>query len=265
MDMPPRGSQGDGDGQQEADHFAQQQAIGELESQVATAQAELEEYQRLLNDLPGIYEDKFRQKVRSVAQELRHLLDERKALQRQVSQALSQAPEAPSLPPAPELEERTAPPKRWADVRLPRFSPPSTVLPSFPPPRRRMLLFGLGGGLALSLVLVGLLTLVSRRTTPASNKPAAPVALPSKPSSTGRLKLQASGGQSWVLVEDLKGGKVFDAILEPGQSQVLPIGAGLRLRSGRPDLLLVGVGQQPPKPLGGVGDLDWVEVLPPSR
>ena len=79
------------------------------------------------------------------------------------------------------------------------------------------------------------------------------------------MKLQASGGQSWVLVKVLKGGKVYEAILEPAQSQVIPIGAGLLLRSVRPDLLLVGVGQQPFKFLGDLGGLDWGEVLPPSR
>ena len=61
-----------------------------LGSQVAQAQAELEEYQRLLNELPGIYEGKFRQKLRSVDQEIRQLLNERKALQQQLGQALAE-------------------------------------------------------------------------------------------------------------------------------------------------------------------------------
>jgi chromosome segregation ATPase len=64
--------------------------LGALESQVAEAQAELEEYQRLLNELPEIYEEKFRQKLHSVAQEIRQLLNERKALQQQLGQALAE-------------------------------------------------------------------------------------------------------------------------------------------------------------------------------
>ena len=44
-------------------------AIEDLERQVAEAQAELEKYQGLLNELPGIYEDKFRQKVRNLAED----------------------------------------------------------------------------------------------------------------------------------------------------------------------------------------------------
>jgi hypothetical protein len=74
--------------------------------------------------------------------------------------------------------------------------------------------------------------------------------------------LEARGGESWVLVEDLQGRQVFDAILQPGVRQKLLLGAGLRLRSGRPDLLFVAVGDQASRPLGGVSDLQWVVVRP---
>jgi hypothetical protein len=76
------------------------------------------------------------------------------------------------------------------------------------------------------------------------------------------LRLQARGGESWVLVEDLRGGRVFDAILQPGEPKDLPLGSGLRLRSGRPDLLFVSKDGAAPKALGDVGDLDWVEFRP---
>mgnify|MGYP002630566947 CR=1 FL=1 len=56
--------------------------IAALEQHVAQAQAELEEYQRLLKEPPGIYEGKFRQQLRAVIQEIRELLDERKGLQK---------------------------------------------------------------------------------------------------------------------------------------------------------------------------------------
>ena len=115
-------------------------AIEDLERQLAEAQAELEKYQGLLNELPGIYEDEFRQKVRNLAEDLRHLLDERKALQEQVSRALvqSRAPEAllPSAAVAP------APPlNSWSDVRLPRFQLPSSNAPSPRRPLRSRLAF----------------------------------------------------------------------------------------------------------------------------
>jgi len=85
---------------------------------------------------------------------------------------------------------------------------------------------------------------------------------PSVLNASTTIQLQALGGESWVLVEDLKGRQVFDAILQPGAPKRLPLAQGLRLRSGRPDLLFVAVGDAVPKPLGDVGDLDWVEIRP---
>ena len=76
------------------------------------------------------------------------------------------------------------------------------------------------------------------------------------------LILQARGGQVWVLVESLSGGKVYDAFLDKGESKVLPLGTGLRIRSGRADLLFVSIGSDSPRALGGVSDLDWVEFRP---
>ena len=78
-------------------------------------------------------------------------------------------------------------------------------------------------------------------------------------SAAATLSLQARGGQSWVSVESLAGGKVYDAILDSGESKVLPLGGGLRVRSGRADLLFVTVGSESPRAMGGVSDVDWVE------
>ena len=70
---------------------------------MAEAQAELEKYQCLLNELPGIYEEKFRLKVLDAAEDVRHLLDERSALQEQVSRVLMQPRMPEALPPAAEV------------------------------------------------------------------------------------------------------------------------------------------------------------------
>jgi hypothetical protein len=249
-------------------------AIEDLERQVAEAQAELEKYQGLLNELPGIYEDKFRQKVRNLAEDLRHLLDERKALQEQVSRALvqSRAPEAllPSAAVAP------APPlNSWSDVRLPRFQSPSSNAPSSRRPLRSRLVFqfsiptarqrgvALSAGLVLALLVLGMPLLLNRRSGPAAGGPPASAGgQPSPVATSATLRMQARGGESWVLVERVEGGTVYDAILEPGQSKVLPLGSGLKIRSGRPDLLYVGVGSQRSEPLGDVNDLYWSEFRP---
>lgn len=251
-----------------------QQAIEDLERQVTEAQAELEKYQGLLNELPGIYEDKFRQKVRSVAEDLRHLLDERKALQEQVSRALLQprAPEA--LLPAAAVLPALAP-RSWSYVRFPRFQSPSSNAPSprrpllsrlafrFSIPNGRQRGVALGAGLVLALLVLGLPQLLSRRSGPAAGGPPASAGgQPSPVATSANLRLEARGGESWVLVERVEGGTVYDTILEPGQSKVLPLGSGLKIRSGRPDLLYVGVGSQRSEPLGDVSDLDWSEFRP---
>ena len=70
------------------------------------------------------------------------------------------------------------------------------------------------------------------------------------------------GGQSWLQVERRGGGIVYDAILESGQNKSLPLGSGLKIRSGRPDLLYVAVGMLPDVRLGAVNDLDWFEFRP---
>ena len=117
--------------------------------------------------------------------------------------------------------------------------------------------------LVLALLLLGLPQLLSRRSGPAAGGPPASAGgQPSPVATSASLRLEARGGPSWVLVERVEGGTVYDAILEPGQSKVLPLGSGLKIRSGRPDLLYVGVGSQLSEPLGDVSDLDWSEFRP---
>ena len=227
-----------------------------LESQVAAAQADLEEYQRLLNELPGIYEGKFRQKLSSVAQEIRQLLDERKALQQQVGHALAETKQPKLLPASGAASEFPDHPKAqiWTKLQIPRFK----HLP-------KLRLMGLSAAAVLGLVGAALVipslfssrSLAPRGGASIRSPQAAPV-----PSASTTIQLQARGGESWVLVEDLKGRQVFDAILQPGAPKRLPLAQGLRLRSGRADLLFVAVGDAVPKPLGEVGDLDWVEIRP---
>ena len=250
------------------------EAFEYLERQLAESQAELDQYQGLLNELPGIYEDKFRQRVRTVAQDVRHLFDERNALQAQISRALAQAQERHALPPI--LEAELAPPAEGRpEVGLPRFRIQLTDVESaqaprvswlslrFHIPRGRRWDWSLAGGLGIALLLLfGLQFLANQRTAPRVGT-VAPIEHSMIPrSASTMLRLQARGGQVWVLVESLSGGKVYDAFLDTGQSKVLPLGTGLRIRSGRADLLFVSIGSDSPRALSGVSDLHWVEFLP---
>ena len=250
------------------------ESIEDLERQLAESQAELEEYQGLLNELPGIYEDKFRQKLRTVAQDVRHLLDERNALQAQVSRALAQAQDRQALPPAQEAE-LAQPDEGRPEVGSLRFLTPSTVVESvqapslfwpslpLPIPRGQVWALSLAGGFGIALLLIfGLQFLANRRIASrvGTVAPIERLRIP-RPAAT-TLSMQARGGQVWVLVESLSGGKVYDAFLDTGESKVLPLGTGLRIRSGRADLLFVSIGSDSPRALSGVSDLHWVEFLP---
>jgi len=252
--QPPDHSDGASLGPLPADE--QGPRLDDLEAQVAEAQAELEEYQRLLNELPEIYEGKFRQKLRSVAEEIRQLLDERKALQQQVGRALAETKQPQLLPASAAASEVPghSKPQIWTKLPIPRFE----RLP-------KLRLIGLSA--AAALVLVGAALVIpslfsSRSPAPRGGSSIRASQAPPVPNAPTTIQLQARGGESWVLVEDLKGRQVFDAILQPSAPMRLPLAQGLRLRSGRPDLLFVAVGDAVPKPLGDVGDLDWVEIRP---
>lgn len=251
---PPDPSERASAGQLPADEQAAR--LEALESQVAEAQAELGEYQRLLNELPEIYEGKFRQKLRSVAQEIRQLLDERKALQQQVGQALAETRQPKLLSASGVASDFPDHPivQIWTMLQISRFR----RLP-------KLRLIGLCAAAALGLVGAKLLIpslFSSSALAPRGGESIDSSQAATAPNASTTIQLQARGGESWVLVEDLKGRQVFDGVLQPGAPKRFPLAQGLRLRSGRADLLFIGVGDAVPKPLGEVGDLDWVEIRP---
>lgn len=241
-------------------------SIAELEQQVAQAQAQLEEHQRILNDLPAIYEGKFRQKLHTVAQDIRQLLDERKALRDLVAKALVQARDSPLLPASDKVNtdasaKKFFPQKKWTDLRLPRFQALAFPFAEFKAKRNSLLIIAVGSAILAATIIAGVQTRGNRQIAP-SPKPVGSAKQADALLSRASLKLQASGGESWLLVEDLDGGMILDAILEPGQSKLLSIKSGLRVRSGRPDLLMIEVDKTGSKPLGRVTDMRWFYFRP---
>jgi hypothetical protein len=91
---------------------------------------------------------------------------------------------------------------------------------------------------------------------PAASRPAVPV-------SSSILQVQARDS-SWVEVQDLRTQAVlFIGVLEAGQSRTIRLRQGLRLRSGRPDLLTLRIDDGPAEPFGLSQGQDWRTVMPP--
>jgi len=81
--------------------------------------------------------------------------------------------------------------------------------------------------------------------------------------STAILKL-AAHGSSWVEVQDLETKTtLFVGILHAGEQRTIRMRRGLRLRSGRPDLLSSQVDGGPRVPLGTIPQSGWRVLLPP--
>lgn len=207
-----------------------------LERELARTQSELEQCRSLIEELPSIYEGKFTQRVRAVAADIQRLLQERRTLQVQLSRALDAAQAPPQL-----VAADPAPPRR-------RLS------------RRTLLLAGcIALGLAAALVVIATQRRVPRPPeAPPPRAAATPPATAAKPSLRGpsELRLRARG-EAWLEVQNLRGEKVFVGTLQDGQERRLPLGDGLRVRSGRADLLEASLGDDAPTLLGPVWDVGW--------
>lgn len=200
-------------------------AVPALDAQLATAQAELQALEQLVAELPQIYEAKFRQGLEAVVQLNRQLAGEQAALRQACAGAL----------PAAASPGRSS---RAVAIWEKRFAPWALV--------------------AVAALVFGLwLTRVrQRRAEPA---PVAALSAPAVDTSTAAavLVLRAQG-TSWVEVQDLGSREVlFIGELKRGEQRSVRFRQGLRLRSGRPDLLTVQLDGQPPQPFDQNQGLDW--------
>lgn len=122
--------------------------------------------------------------------------------------------------------------------------------------------------LVVALVCTGLAGLGWNAARPRAPGSAAALRLPAAsrlaaPVSSSILQLQARGS-SWVEVQDLRSQAVlFIGVLEAGQSRTIRLRQGLRLRSGRPDLLTLRIDDGPLEPFGLSQGQDWRTVMPP--
>ena len=84
---------------------------------------------------------------------------------------------------------------------------------------------------------------------------------PAAPVPQGMLRVRTSG-PSWIEVESADGALLFTGELN-GQRQ-FAVGRGLRIRSGRADLVAIQMGDQPERRLGTVEVVDWRPFSPPG-
>jgi hypothetical protein len=68
----------------------------------------------------------------------------------------------------------------------------------------------------------------------------------------------------WLELRSLTNQPVLEATLRPGQDTSIPLGDGLRIRSGRPHLLEVAIADQPFAPLGPANDYSWRTFFAPN-
>lgn len=244
----------------------------ELEAELTRARSELSHYESLLQDLPAIYEGKFRQHLRATAQNIRQLLDERKLLQEQVSIALANPPKPHSLTAVADDGREGFHQRSNIVVHFPSSLPFSRLGISLRSASNRFAGFWArfslpwklvavsGGALLVFAIIVHSRFPASRPSPPdGSQKSGKSAVLPR----ASALTVVAKGGQSWILIEGSGGRLLHDVVLDDGETRTVNIGSGLRIRSGRPDLLHFGIDSEPLKRLGGVNDLDWTEIRQP--
>lgn len=252
-------------------------------SELEATRHQIASYQSLLQDVPGIFERKFRERLQPLLERNQQIAAEGAQLREQLSRALPQSP-----PPAAALPEAARP-----EVARPEADPSGRggdgtagtgIAWAAPPGRVPALLRWLSAGLLAGVCLAVLFVVQQSRSpqsatgssaggvSPAaggSGKPLQAGALPGSgrpaagPLTAAPLRddelLIVSRG-SWIELRDNRNRRLYMGILD-GEQRV-PIGDGLRLNAGRPDLITTRIGQRPARVLGAIESVGWREIRP---
>ena len=101
-------------------------------------------------------------------------------------------------------------------------------------------------------------------TKPPAAKP--PAAAPVAPVAGAAELVLRTPEPSWVEVRDSAGKQLFEGTLS--SEKRFPLGKGLKVMAGRPDLVTAAVGAKPARPLGTIETIDWQvfspEAAPPA-
>jgi hypothetical protein len=231
------------------------------------ARCQLAEYEALLGELPDIFERKFQQRQQPFLLQQQLLTRENQSLRQIVKRA-----DRPTPPPPPPPALKLAPPAEPA-----RPPEPPRTSPGVGQPRpwamaaaAKALAIGLGFvalGAALGTMrqsVVGQAPIPAAKSSPPAVVPApqsAPApAKPTPPKPAPNLLVLNSSGPNWVQVRTLNRQPVYEGMLKG--EKTLPLGQGLQVLAGRPDLLTVRQGTGESKLLGRIDQLVWFSFKP---
>lgn len=265
-----------GDHQDQRNQDQRNARLAELEA----TRRQIEAYQALLQEVPTIFERKFRERMQPVLERNREIAAESQLLREQLSGALPsgtpaevaqlpgngetsttvQADNPAALPQPSSSDSANA---EHHAVLAPgsdqgtRAKQPVRMSSSWP----RALLWGIAGTAVLGLSLLALGPL--GRQYPLAQFLRVGTATPTDPNALGPEELQIISKGSWIEVEDASGSPLFAGILEGDRR--FPIGPGLRLNAGRPDLVRYRIGKRPAAPLGAIEDVGWRTLDSPLK
>jgi len=274
-----------------------------VQRELAATRGKISELEELINEVPEIYERKFDQKLQPLVEDVRLLSERNQALREQLRHALSPAAAdaapplaTPAVPdaeaaangpaaPAQSIEQAAPPPPpsqpqrqrsgkrpasrlawprrwRWPQLAWPNLRWPQQTQP--PRPLRLALLAAAGVG------VVGGLALQQWRVYSSGDRSAgsraaggADSASAGRDAQSGLILELRSPSETWLDVRNLRGAPLYSGLFS-GERR-FPIGQGLRLNAGKPELVRIRIGDGPERGLGHPGWWVWHSFGPDGR
>ena len=224
--------------------------------ELEAARNQLANYQSLLRDLPELYERKFEERLRPIRDQNRALSQEGAVLREQLDRALPAAhqPKRQVLPAATDAP-MAAQPRQTADTPVVPRGRSRTLLPIGLAGAASLLLLATLGPLASWMHHFNPSPPTSGSLPPIQPKQPAPVSM----AAPGELILMASA-PTWLEVHDADDHPVLAETFQ-GQRRI-PLGQGLRLLAGRPDLITIQLPGTSPRRLGSIDAVGWQTIKP---
>jgi len=220
------------------------------------ARNQLANYQSLLKDLPELYERKFEERLRPIRDQNRALSQEGAVLREQLDRALpaSHQPKRQELQAATDAPLATQP-RQTADRPVVPLGRSRTLLPIGLAGAASLLLLATLGPLASWMHYFKPSPPASGSLAPIQPKQPAPVSMAAQ----GELILMASA-PTWLEVHDADDHPLIAETFQ-GKRRI-PLGQGLRLLAGRPDLITIQLPGTSPRRLGSIDEVGWQTIKP---